>query len=440
MSSSIVQRDRLLEQAKKAAGNGSSWRNRAPRQHAIRQLKDRILDDRVTQLALKFIRRYEDSHLKDVWVDSMDAQRRMTLLGREVINFGSDSLLGLDWHPRVQQAIKDALPVWGTHNGTSRAFTSVALCAEAERKLAKWLGVEATLIFPSVTLANMGLLPGIARKNDLLVVDRTSHETLHEAAKVAAAEGAKIRELNPCCPDELRSILKREDYEYCVLAVDGVYSMSGGVPPLRELNHVVRQFGGIMYCDDAHGTAVVGPKGRGACYQALGTLDEVLMVGSLSKAFSCLGAFVTCDLELQEFLKFCSSTFTFGGPVPPPYLAGVCAVCDLIETPEYNEIVGRLRSRMDQLMAGLRSIDVKMAGGEGAVASITVGDIEKTLLAGKFMFDRGFYVQSATYPAVPIMSGILRIQVNANHSEAAVDELLNAFADLKTEFNLPAAS
>lgn len=171
----------------------------------------------------------------------------------------------------------------------------------------------------------------------------------------------------------------------------------------------------------------------------LGSLNNVLMVGSLSKAFSCLGAFVTCDRALKRMLKIRSSTFVFGGPVPPPYLAGIIAVCDLIESPEYEEILGRLQHRVQRLVDGIRSIGLRMTGGKGAVVAITIGDFEQTLKAGKWLFDRGFYVQSATYPAVPFMGGILRIQVNANHPIEAIDRLLDALNGLKTAFQLPGA-
>jgi 7-keto-8-aminopelargonate synthetase-like enzyme len=149
-----------------------------------------------------------------------------------------------------------------------------------------------------------------------------------------------------------------------------------------------------------------------------------------------MGAFMTCPSELKGILKLRTSTFIFGGPVPPPYLAAVLAVCDILESPEYDEILGRLRARMRQLTDGIHSLGLSVLGGEAPIISIIIGDIERTFEAGKWLFDRGYYVQSATYPAVPINGGLLRIQVNANHTIEAVDGLLGAIADLKKEFRL----
>ncbi|HPM79643.1 MAG TPA: pyridoxal phosphate-dependent aminotransferase family protein [Candidatus Anammoximicrobium sp.] len=403
---------------------------------AVQRLTAHLSRDRIVRLALLFLDNMPDVHLKDLHVDMMDDDRRMRIAGRELTNFGSDSFLGLDRHPAVQEALVEATGRWGTHNGASRAFCSVSLCEEAEYRLARWLGVEDTLIFPTVTLANVGLIPAIVAKGDLLVVDRQSHDTIHQAAKIAAADGAELQEVHPLCAESLERILEKSSAKNRVVAVDGVYSMTGRIPPLKQIDDVTRRYGGVLYVDDAHGTAVVGPGGRGAAYLSLGGLDQVLMVGSLSKAFSCMGAFVTCNSRLKRVLKLRSSTFIFGGPVPPPYLAAVCAVCDILESPEYDRLLERLQGHVRRLTAGVRALGLTVLGGDAPIVSVVIGDIEQTLQAGKWLFDRGYYVQSATYPAVPLNAGLLRILVNANHSDEALEGLLAALAEMKDHFHL----
>jgi 7-keto-8-aminopelargonate synthetase-like enzyme len=217
-----------------------------PAASAVDQLRQRLARDRLVRVGLLFKERCADVHLKELAIDTMDDQRRMTTGGREVYNFGSDSFLGLDRHPRVQQALIDAVRPYGTHNGSSRIFSALELCNEAERRLARWLGVEDTLIFPSVTLANAGLIPAVAGKGDLLVVDRLSHDSIQQAAKIAAGNGAVLKEFHPCHPEALESVLANEQHDGCVVAVDGVYSMTGKIPPLAELDEVTRRHGGIL--------------------------------------------------------------------------------------------------------------------------------------------------------------------------------------------------
>jgi 7-keto-8-aminopelargonate synthetase-like enzyme len=390
---------------------------------------------KLARVGLAFLDANSGIHLKDLLFDATGDDRRTELDGHTFWNFGSDSFLGLDRHPKVHDAIRSALPVWGSHSGASRAFSSTILTDEAEEKLSRWLGVPDTFIFPSVTLANIGLLPSVAPAGHLLIVDRESHDSVHQGAKLAAAAGARLEEIVSPDPATVAKLAESARGR-AVLAIDGVYSMTGKTPPLALLDQAIRSTGGIMYVDDAHGTGVVGPRGRGAAAEALGTLDNILMVGSLSKAFSCMGGFVTCTPELKTVLKICSSTFIFGGPVPPPYLAAVSAVCDIIESPEYDQILGALHDRRRQLTAGLDSMGLPYHEGQAAIVSLLVGDIEKTFGAGRALFDRGYYIQSATYPAVPINAGLLRIQVNANHTPEAVDGLLNAIGEVARTFKI----
>lgn len=402
-------------------------------------LKTRLRKDNFVRLMFEMDRRYPGTHLKLLRTDELTDRRRTRIAGRKLWNFSSDSFLGLDRDAGVQRAIAEALPRWGTHNGVSPAFCSVALCSEAERRLARWLGVEDTLIFPSVTLANIGLLPGIAMPGTLLVVDRKAHESVHQGATLAASNrGVSLRDLTPCTADALGQLLREESPESCVVATDGVYSMTGTSPPLRDLDRAARKHGGVLYVDDAHGTAIYGPRGRGAAAAALGSLGNTLVVGSLSKAFSCMGAFVTCDSELKLFLQMRSSTAIFGGPVPPPYLAGIIAACDIIDSPEGDRLRARLCGLAARLTEGIRTLGLAVHGsGESPIVSIRVGDIGNALRAGRWLFDHGFHVQSVHYPGVPARGSLLRIQVNANHPDEAIDELLSALADLKTTFHFP---
>src|SRR5262245_9757896 len=217
-----------------------------PSDSPLARLGARLKRHKVTRIGLEFLDRCADIHLKDLVIDEMDDHRGARILGRSVVNFGSDSFLGLDRDERVQKALVEALPRWGTHNGASRAFSSVALCAEAEARLAKWLGVDDTLIFPSVTLANAGLIPALAAKGDLLVVDRQSHDSIHQGTRIAQANGAKVVELHPCRGDVLEPLLAQEGGKGSLTAVDGVYSMTGKVPPLAELEEVARRHSGTL--------------------------------------------------------------------------------------------------------------------------------------------------------------------------------------------------
>ena len=303
---------------------------------------------------------HSDSHLKDLVIDEAGPGREIVVLGRRVINFGSDSFLGLDQDPRVQEAVRRGLERWGTHNGSSRAFASVRANIEAEEKLADWLGVESVLILPSVMLANLGAIPGLVGRQDAIAMDEQAHSSMQEAAKIARANGTKVAAFAHSDPAALEQTLQAlRPYRCALVCIDGVYSMSGRIPPMAELNDVARARDAVLYIDDAHGTGVLGEQGRGTVLEALGSYDNTFVVGSLSKAFSCAGGFIGCPEPFHRLLKIRCSPYVFGGPVVPCYLEAIGTVIDILRSDEYDPLRARLdagirppHSRPDRARAG----------------------------------------------------------------------------------------
>ena len=404
----------------------------------MQQLSSALRQNGLIRFMEHFAELFPTTHMKDMVVDRMGPNRGIEVGGKKIVNFGSDSFLGLDQDPRVQDALRRGIRRWGSHNGASRAFSSVRANIDAEDKLAQWLGTEATLIYPSVTLANMGAIPGLVGRQDVLVVDEQAHNSIHEGAKIARANGTRLMFFSHCNPQALEKVLDEAgDYRCAVVALDGVYSMSGELPPLAELNRVCLQRRAVLYVDDAHGTGVMGQQGRGTVLDALGNYDNTLVIGSLSKGFSCLGGFIGCTNEFKMLLKMRSNTYIFGGPVAPCYLEAICTVCDILHSPEYDLLSARLQRNIRQLSIGLVNMGLVVLGGQTPILSVLVGDEEDTLNAGNFLFEQGYYVQSVTFPAVPYHAGVLRIQVNANHLSESIAGLLDAVAKLSRNIRLP---
>jgi 7-keto-8-aminopelargonate synthetase-like enzyme len=389
----------------------------------------------------EFEKAHPDTHLKDLAVEEAGPGRRIVVNGHEVVNFGSDSFLGLDRDPRVIEAIRQGLDRWGAHNGASRAFASVQSNIDAEEKLASWLGAESTLIFPSVSLANLGAIPGLVGKQDVVVLDELAHNSMQEGAKLARAGGTRVAVFSHNDLEALEKTLRKlSPYRMALICIDGVYSMSGVIPPMRAYDELARKYNGVLYIDDAHGTGVLGAMGRGTVLETLGSYENAFVAGSLSKAFSCAGGFIACPASFKKLLKIRSNTYIFGGPVVPPYLDAVCTVVDILQSEEYPALRARLDRHIRTLTEGLTNLDLVVTGGAAPILSVLVGDEADTLRAGKVLFDQGFYVQSVHFPAVPYHGGIIRIQCNANHTDEAIDQLIDGFAVLKQHVPMPSRS
>jgi 7-keto-8-aminopelargonate synthetase-like enzyme len=379
-------------------------------------------------------------HLKELDVAEVGPHREMYVGGKQLVNFGFDSFLGLDQDERVKRALVRGAREWGTQFGASRAFAKCHIEVELEAKIARWLGTEAALIFPSVTLANVGVLPGLVDSQDLIAIDEFAHNSIVEGTKIARANGVRVVPFTHDSAEALeRVLIEARPYRSAVIAIDGVYSMSGAIASLRELDEVARRHDAVLYVDDAHATAVMGEKGRGAVLEGLGSYDNTIVVGCLSKACSVFGAFVGCSAALQRLLKMRSTTYIFGGPVPPPYLEAISTVIDILESSDYEVLRERLDRNIRRLVDGLQQQDRVVLGGRSPIISVLVGDEEDTFRAGKLLYDQGHYVQSVVFPAVPYHAGVLRVQVNANHLPEQIDGLLAAFEQMGSQIELPSA-
>ncbi len=407
----------------------------------IEKLMRALKQNTLVRIFEEYENTYHDILLKDLVVEEIGAGRDIVIDGRRVTNFGSDSFLGLDQDPRVIQAIQRGLDRWGSHNGASRAFVSVRSNVDAEEKLAAWLGVESTLIYPSVTLANHGAIPGLIGRKDVILMDELAHNSIQEGAKLAQTGGTRIATFAHNSPEDLERTLQRlRPYRLALICIDGVYSMSGAVPPMKTFNEIAISSDGVLYIDDAHGTGVLGERGRGTVLEALGSYDNAFVVGSLSKAFSCAGGFIGCSRLFQKLLKIRSNTYIFGGPVVPAYLDAICTVVDILQSDQYDVLRTRLDRHVERLSQGLAQLDLVVSGGATPILSVLVGDEVDTLKAGKFLFDKGFYAQSVLFPAVPYHGGVIRVQCNANHTDTEINGLLAAFAALKQAISLPTRS
>ena len=192
-------------------------------------------------------------------------------------------------------------------------------------------------------------------RHDVVVADQYAHNSIDEGMKIAKARGVRTAKFAHNSPADLeRTLCSLRPYRHAVIAVDGVYSMSGHLPPLAEFRKVALANDAVLYVDDAHGTGVLGEHGRGTVLEALGDYENTLVIGSLSKAFSCMGGFVAGPRAACDLLKLRSNSLIFGGPVPPPYLEAVCTVVDILGSPEYRGIRTRLDANVRHLSDGFR--------------------------------------------------------------------------------------
>src|SRR3954453_3740562 len=218
---------------------------------------------------------------------------RVVLDGRPVLLLCSGNALGLADHPRVRGAAADAAMRWGVGAGAARvASGTMTLHRRLEERLAGFPGARAGLLFGSGSLANLGVIPALARKGEVVFHDELAHASIVDGCRLAGADVFAYRHDDP---EHLAWGLQQADGRGALIATDGVFSLDGDVAPLEEIVGLARRFDLRLLVDEAQAIGPIGKGGRGAVAEA-GLEDEIdVITGSLGKALGSYGGFACCD-------------------------------------------------------------------------------------------------------------------------------------------------
>lgn len=350
-------------------------------------------------------------------------ERMIEIGGRRLFHFGSTSFLGLDEDSRIRAAVVDAVRQGGTQG--AREIDR----GRAAPRLAAWLGSEAAILFPSVPLIHLAVIPALVSAPDLLVVAETACGAIQEAGKIAEANAVRVVPWTTADSKDLERVLSHHgSYRGAVVVVPGLDD-SGGAVPLDELSAVCKKRNAVLYVDDTEATGIVGPRGRGTVAEGLVGMEEVLVAGSLSGVFAAQGGFLACTREMKGLLSERLADLLHGDALPGPYQEAIIRVCEILDSDEYEFLRARLRHHLLHVERGLREIGAVVHTGKLPVVSVQTGSDTQTEAARAFLDHRGFLV--------PAASGALGIHVNVNHRWESINALLDAIADLHQLHGLP---
>lgn len=358
-------------------------------------------------------------------------------LVREMICFDSNSYLGLHLHPRVVSAVHDALDEvgYGTPSAQVLCGTNRYL-RELEDTVSRFHGREATMIFPSGYAANLGVLTALVRAKDLVVRDRFSHASIHDGCR---ATGSRFLHVYP--HDDLvalEAILAQAADNGGVagklIVTDGVFSMHGRVARLPDLVAIARKHGARLLVDDAHGTGVLGPNGRGIedLYGMNGSVD--LLVGTFSKAAGALGGYLCGSTDVVSYLRFYANPGMFTAALPAALCAGITAAYRVME--EEPEHRASLWNNVRKFVPALKQAGLAVSGGESPILTVFVGSNELLWQLARELFDEGVKCGIVSYPAVPVGESILRLAVNARHTDEDLSRTVDVLARLSRKYGI----
>jgi 7-keto-8-aminopelargonate synthetase-like enzyme/NAD(P)-dependent dehydrogenase (short-subunit alcohol dehydrogenase family)/acyl carrier protein len=365
--------------------------------------------------------------------------RQVMIGGRWRCDFASCNYLGFDLEPEIMAAIPPAVERWGTHPSWTRAVASPALYGELERELAQTVGAPDTLVFPSISLLHLAVLPTLADQAGVILTDAAAHHSMAEACMRAQAEGTEWVEFRHNDVADLeRKLAKYARARTKIICTDGVYSMGSPNPPLPEYARLAKQYNATVYVDDAHGFGVVGaapnedlPYGYGGVgiVRHLGLdyeRDRIIYVAGMSKAFSSYAAFLTCWDEKMKMTLQTSGPYVFSGPTAVACLATGLAGLRLNrrDGDRRRRHIHRLTSRLVREAA---SIGFEVDNDSNfPIVGIVIGGWEEIVTACRIFWDHDILITPATFPAVPATRNLVRFSITSANTDAEMDQAIRA--------------
>jgi glycine C-acetyltransferase/8-amino-7-oxononanoate synthase len=355
-------------------------------------------------------------------VDSPQSTR-ILINGCEYLHFSSNDYLGLANSSLLKARSGQVLQMWGTGSGASPLISGHSrLAQELEDSVAHFKESEAALVFPSGYAANVGVISQLAGPEDLILSDALNHASIVDGCRLSRAKVIIYPHLDL---EYVKHIMVQYHGQRKILVVtDAVFSMDGDLAPLPDLYALCCHYGALLYVDDAHGTGVLGEQGKGSLTSYGLPENEVVQIGTFSKALGSLGGFVAGSKLLVEYLIHTARSFIYSTALPPSILAANLEALRIVESEEWRR--KKLTISGQLLRKKLEDLGLTVGGQVNHILTILVGSTKETIHLAAYLLDQRIYIPPIRPPTVPKDQSRLRISVSSAHEPADLEALMMA--------------
>jgi len=373
--------------------------------------------------------------------------RRIRVGDHWLADFASCNYLGFDLDDEIIDSVDEAVRTWGTHPSWSRLLGNPRLYIDIEDQLSELLGAPDTLVLPTITHIHMSVIPVLAGEG-YVFVDARAHKTIYDGARIAAGQGAIMRRFAADDPEDLDRLLNAVPASASrLVCIDGVNSMTGNLPDLREFAEVARRHGALLYVDDAHGFGLIGERvpDESSPYGSRGNsivrhldvdYDNVILVAGFSKAYSSLLAFLALPTWLKNHLKVAAPPYLYSGPSPTASLATVLAAFR-VNAERGDAIRADLHRKTARVLDTVHALGLHTPNRSGLpIIELPLACGDEIDAVGEFLFEQGIYVTLAAYPLVPRNQVGFRMQITAANGDDEIEQLCDVLRELCERFEL----
>ncbi|GJE39685.1 aminotransferase class I/II-fold pyridoxal phosphate-dependent enzyme [Methylobacterium persicinum] len=344
-------------------------------------------------------------------------------------NFSSYDYLGLNGHPKVSGAAREAIESYGTSASASRVVAGerpghISL----EQALAAHYHTEGCVVMVSGHATNVTTIGALLEAGDVVFHDALSHNSIVTGVQLS---GAQRRSFPHNDLDALETMLQatRHEHRRAMIVIEGLYSMDGDAPDLAGFVALKKRYDAWLMVDEAHGLGVTGRTGAGLFEHCGVDPKEVdIWMGTLSKTLSACGGYICGPITLIEYLKHTAGGFVYSVGMSPPLAAAAESALAVMQAEP--ERVERLRRNGNLFLATARKLGLDTGFSLGlAVIPVIVGDSLKAVTLSDRLFKRGINVQPIIHPAVPERSSRLRFFLTSEHTPEQITDTVNAVAE-----------
>jgi len=356
---------------------------------------------------------------------------------RTLLNFASNSYLGIGNDPRLIKAAHEADLKFGVGPGAVRFISGTQEPhIKLEKKLAEFYRKEAAMIFGSAYAANCGIIAPLVDKDTYIISDELNHNSIIMAIRFAGVPRDRKKIYAHCDMDKLRKCIDESvgNGKRLIIVTDGVFSMRGDYAPLHEIACLAEEYDpkfeeGIMtVVDDSHGIGAYGKTGRGTV--EVTQEDRIDMISAtLGKGLGIDGGFIVSNEKVIEYLRETSPLYVYSNPISSGIASAALKALQILDSIEGLKLLKRLRENTEYFRKGISRIGFETIAGIHPIVPILIGDPIKAEQMVSDLYQRGIYVVALTYPVVPKGQDTIRVQISASHTRHDLDYALKSFKE-----------
>lgn len=352
--------------------------------------------------------------------------------GQKMLMMGSNSYLGLTTHPKVKEAAIKATEKYGSGCAGSRFLNgTLDIHLELETELARLVGKEASLAYPTGYQANVGCISAMVGKHEYVITDKYDHASIIDGCKLS--EGTMLR-YNHNDMGSLERVLQKLEGKNALIVVDGIFSMEGDIADLVPISELAERYGANLMVDEAHSLGVLGDRGAGAAAHFGLTSKTDFIMGTFSKSLASVGGFIAADEPLIHYLKHKSRALIFSASLPPASTASVLAAIKIME--EEPERIAKLWENTHYMMAEFKAMGYDTGTSCTPVIPLHVGDMMTAFYMWRRLGEEGVFINPVIPPAVPPNSCLIRCSFMATHTREQLDMALDKFRTIGEELEI----